>query len=155
MFKRLRRGRAGRVTSGGAPWDRAGPFAFIPDADGEGDAVRLRVMSLLTPSEVEQFGGLPNEAIMGQMVGPDTAEHRPEMFRVDIQFVEFMHFVIARWAPEEPGFADVAAAQQDGSVYVLDTRTPTPQGAVPGEDIIGEFYIRGGKVVPDAYHAEP
>src|SRR5262249_21366909 len=39
------------------------------------------------------------------------------------------------------GFAEEALRQQDGWIYILDGRTPTPQGAVPPEDISGAFEV--------------
>jgi len=66
-----------------------------------------------------------------------------------------MHRVIARRGPELPGLIAEARRQSDGWVYVIDQRTRTPQGAVPPEDIIGAFEVRGGQVVPDSYRPFP
>ncbi len=62
-------------------------------------------------------------------------------------FVEFMHAVIARNAPEMPGFIAEAKRQGNGWVYIIDQRTPTPLGAVPPEHIVGVFEIKNGQVV--------
>jgi hypothetical protein len=40
-------------------------------------------------------------------------------------------------------------------VYVIDQRTRTPQGAVPPEDIVGRFEVKGGQVVPGSYRPSP
>jgi hypothetical protein len=120
-----------------------------------GDAVQI--VSLLAPPEIEQLGGIPGEAVVGQLLTPPAAGHAPDpaSFRVNVRFVEFLHLVIARWAPKEPQFAAAAKRQRDGWVYILDGRTPTPQGNVPPEDIIGAFEVQGGEVVTDSYQAFP
>jgi len=66
-----------------------------------------------------------------------------------------MHAVIARRGPTLPGLIAEARRLGKGWVYVIDQRTPTPQGAVPSEDIVGAFEIKGGKVVPGSYRPSP
>jgi hypothetical protein len=39
----------------------------------------------------------------------------------------------------------------DGTLYVIDRRTPTPQSAVLEEDIFGEFEVKDGRIVPGSY----
>ncbi len=67
------------------------------------------------------------------------------------EFTNFLHAAIARNGPTLPGIQAAVAEQADGYVYVIDGRTPTPQGRVPNEDIIGAFQIHDGKVGPDSY----
>jgi hypothetical protein len=54
-----------------------------------------------------------------------------------------------------PGLSAEAKRQGEGLVCVVDQRTPTPQGAVPPEDIVGVFEIKNGQVVPGSYQASP
>jgi hypothetical protein len=68
---------------------------------------------------------------------------------------DFMHGVIARRGPHLAGLIAEARRQGQGWVVVVDQRTPTPQGAVPPEDIVGVFEVRDGKIVPDSYRASP
>src|SRR5262249_61894160 len=70
-------------------------------------------------------------------------------------FVDFMHGVIARRGPQSPGLIAAARQQRNGFVYVIDQRTRTPQGAVPPEDIVGAFEVKGGQVVPGSYRPSP
>jgi hypothetical protein len=62
-------------------------------------------------------------------------------------FVQFMHDVIAHRGPTVPALLAEAKRQMDGLVVVVDQRTHTPGGAVPPEDIIGAFEVRGGKLI--------
>jgi hypothetical protein len=97
--------------------------------------------------------GLAPEAIIGVLLRPLKPDEviTPAVFVQNRVFVDFLHRVIARHGPELPGVIAEAGRQRDGWVYVIDQRTRTPQGAVPPEDIIGAFEVRGGQVVPDSY----
>ena len=101
--------------------------------------------------------GIPPEAIIGVLLRPlESGEAiTPSVFARNRVFVEFMHSVIARRGPELPGLMAEAKRQGEGWVYVVDQRTPTPQGAVPPEDIVGAFEIKIGQVVPGSYRASP
>jgi hypothetical protein len=101
--------------------------------------------------------GLPAQAIIGVLLRPlEPGEAiTPEVFARNRVFVDFMHDVIARRGPELPGLIAEARRQGEGWVYVIDQRTPTPQGAVPPEDIVGVFEVKEGQVVPDSYRASP
>lgn len=101
--------------------------------------------------------GLQPEAIVGVLVRPleNGEQINPDNFARNRVFVDFMHSVIARRGPELPGFIAEAKRQGEGWVYVVDQRTPTPQGAVPPEDIVGVFEIRNGQVVVGSYRASP
>jgi hypothetical protein len=108
-------------------------------------------MSILSPKEVQLLGGLPNEAIAGLMMGDSPTI---ETFRPNPLFIEFMHRVIRTAAPFDPDLRAAAREQGNGSVYIIDLRTPDgPQGRVPPEDIIGAFQVQNGEIIPDSYVA--
>ena len=101
--------------------------------------------------------GLPAEAIIGVLLRPlESGEAvTPAVFARNRVFVDFLHALIARRGPELPGLVAAAARQGDGWVYVIDQRTRTPQGAIPPEDILGGFEVKGGQVVAGSYRANP
>jgi|SRR4051794_41180074 hypothetical protein len=71
--------------------------------------------------------GLPEEAIIGvvlRALQPGEAL-TPGVFARNRVFVEFMHGVVARRAPQVPSLISQARRQQDGWMYVIDQRTPT------------------------------
>lgn len=108
-----------------------------------------RVLSVLTPDEVAALGGLPGEAIAGVLDGEGAS---PEHFRPNPSFAALLHEVIAKHGPTDSELQDVARAQGEGWVYVIDLRTPQgPQGSVPPEDIIGAFEVRAGQIVEGSY----
>jgi hypothetical protein len=111
----------------------------------------------LVPPEVAFSQGLAPEAIVGVLLRPLAANEAitPEVFARNRVFVDFMHDVIARNGPDQPGCQAEAKRLGDGWVYIIDQRTPTPGGAVPPEDIIGVFEAKEGQVVPGSYRPSP
>ncbi|MFI5377930.1 MAG: hypothetical protein ACHRHE_01375 [Tepidisphaerales bacterium] len=101
--------------------------------------------------------GLAPQAIIGVLsrsLEPGEAI-TPALFARNRVFVDFMHEVIARRAPELPGLIAEARRQGKGLICVIDQRTRTPHGAVPPEDIIGVFVVKSGQVASDSYHPNP
>jgi hypothetical protein len=119
----------------------------VRTAEGEQDLVTL------LPPDAVFAQGLAPEAVVGVLTGPLGEGDRiaPENFARNRVFVEFLHGVIARHAPEQPGFQAEARRMGNGWIYLIDQRTPTPQGAVPPEDIFGAFEVKDGAVVPGSY----
>jgi|HubBroStandDraft_4_1064222.scaffolds.fasta_scaffold09113_6 hypothetical protein len=113
-------------------------------------------VTCLSHEQVFQHG-LPAEAVIGVLLRPLEGGETitPSVFARNRVFVEFMHSVIARRGPELPGLIAEGKRQGEGWVYVVDQRTPTPQGAVPPEDIVGAFEIKNGQVVAGSYQASP
>lgn len=126
------------------------PFEYVcrvQTPDGERDYVTL------LPPQTAFVQGLAPEAIVGVLSRPLAEGERitPEVFARNRVFVDFLHEVIARCAPSQPGFQAEARRLGSGWVYIIDQRTPTPGGPVPPEDILGAFQVQGGEVVPGSY----
>jgi len=101
--------------------------------------------SFLPPSDLEYATGLPPEAIIGELRNPHA--HKPEDFLQNGVFREFLAHVIEKHVPADPAFMAQVRRKQNGFVYIFDGRTPTPQDAVPPEDIIGCFEIENGEIL--------
>jgi hypothetical protein len=104
--------------------------------------------------------GLPRSLIVGELMDAEqeVMSDEPggldyERFRPNAEFVRLLHAVLARHVRDCPGILAEAQRLGEGSVYVIDARTPTPRGAVPPADIIGEVAIRSGN--PVAYRGSP
>ena len=117
----------------------------------------MQVLSAHTPTEAEEIGGLPNEAIAGLVGVP--AQDRNSLsavtggrfsrgeFRPNPAFAVFMHNVIRTFGPHTRELQDEAQRQGNGFIYIIDLRTPEGQmGNVPPEDIIGAFAVENGKL---------
>ena len=101
--------------------------------------------------------GLISEAILGVLnraLGPEEAI-TPDVVTTNSVFTKFLAFVIARHGPEQPGLVAEARRIGNGHAVLVDQRTPTPQGPVPPEDILGVFSVKDGIVVPGSYMASP
>ncbi len=101
--------------------------------------------------------GLAREAIIGQLRQPPIGHVAisPDNFLRNSVFVEFMHGIVARYAPLEPDSIAEAKRQGNGYLYIIDQRTPNPRGRVPPEDIVGGFELRDGQIVPGKYVPNP
>jgi hypothetical protein len=114
------------------------------------------VVSCLPPEQVLPHGLAP-KAIIGLLKRPlEPGETiTPPLFTRNRVFVDFLHELLARRAPQSPDCMAEAQRQGNGWVYLIDQRTPTPAGRVPPEDIIGAFEIRNGAVVAGSYTRSP
>lgn len=111
----------------------------------------------LTSPDAAFSKGLIPEAILGVLthaLGPEEPI-TPDIVAANSVFTKFLAFVIARHGPEQPGLVAEARRIGEGHVVLVDQRTPTPQGPVPPEDILGVFRVQDGTVVPGSYMASP
>jgi hypothetical protein len=124
-------------------------WSFRRDKSLKPEQPTQRVLSLLTPDEVQSLGGLPGEAILGVYAGPTDSL---ESFRPNRTFIDFLHRVIADFGSRSQELMEGARQQQKGWLYVIDWRTPEgPNGKVGPEDIIGAFEVRDGTMVHGSY----
>jgi hypothetical protein len=124
---------------------------FVRNADGDRDCVTL------VPAAVAFSKGLVPEAIVGQLLRlmKDGGSVTPDNFARNPVFVELLHTVVARECPKTARCVAEAKSIGNGYLYVIDQRTPTPDDAVPPEDIVGAFEVKDGAVTPASYKANP
>ena len=137
------------------PSDRPdlGIHVYVARVPGEG----LREIVSLVSEETVFAHGLVPQAVIGKFLrrSDDGGALTPANFAANTSFTDFLHDVIARYAPELPGLRAEAQRLGSGRVYVIDGRTPTPQGDVPPTDIVGAFRVQGGAVEPSSYERNP
>ena len=122
----------------------------VDEPDGFRDYV-----TLVSP-EVSFSRGLLPEAVVGvlsRLLQPDE-QITSDVFTRNRVFIDFMHEVIARHAPNDPNFKAEARRQHDGWIYIVDRRNPDLRDA-PSEDIIGSFHISTDDAVPGSYQRNP
>lgn len=108
------------------------------------------------PPEVFSKAGAAGEAIVGALPrseGTGDGYVSPEGFVPNEVFTRFLHSIVAEHAPGLPGLQAEAERIGNGWIDIIDRRTPTPEGPVPPEDIIGGFQVTGGRAVPGSYVA--
>ena len=105
------------------------------------------VVSLLDPDTA--FGhGICTEAIVG-MVRPGPAgqpQIEPERFQENPAFVQFLRELISARIYDVEDLRRAGQQQGEGYLYLLDARTPQPQGQVPPVDATGQ--LPGGTSLP-------
>ncbi len=113
-------------------------------------------VTLASADEVVKRGLIAQE-ILGQLMDATRTDEPldPANFARNRAFVDFLHEAIQRHAPALPNLIAAAKAQGSGWVFIVDGRTPTPQGAVPPEDVVGGFDVRDGEIVDGSYSANP
>ena len=111
----------------------------------------------LIPPDAALAHGLAAEAIVGVLARPlgPGESITPAVFARNRVFVRFLHDVLARHAPGQPGIQAEARRLGNGWISIIDQRTPTPAGPVPAEDILGAFEVKNGEVVPRSYRQNP
>ena len=123
------------------------------------DSRQLGMMDIASvlPSEVVSQLGIVTEAIIGRLrrSATDGGTLSPENFDANPLFADVLHQVVARHAPTDSDLMEEARRIDHGKVYVIDGRTPAPDGRVPAEDIIGSFVAETGRVHAGSYERNP
>ena len=122
----------------------------VNDAQGRRDLV-----SLLSPEQTQQRGGLPLPAIIGSLktrldAGGDLT---PENLIVNPEMVRYLHAFVARTGPTIPGAIAAARGAQtrgDRWLNLYDGRRNRHQEPLR-EDLIGTFEVVDGTIRPDTY----
>lgn len=111
-----------------------------------------KVVSLLSPEEVADKG-LPSQAILGSLKDSLSSSDviNSDNFVPNQKFVEFLHNIIAKYAPQLPKLCLEAQQQKQGWVYIIDGRCSNPRGRVLPEDIIGGFEVKEGQINSESY----
>jgi len=124
---------------------------MVATPDGMKDYVAL------TSADMTFSAGLLPEAILGVLKRPlsDGGTITPDNFIPNSVCVKFLAHVIAKHGPQDPELQAEAARVGKGYVLLFDQRTPTLDGRVPPEDIVGAFEIKDGKVATDSYRPSP
>lgn len=142
-------GRLATVTSPG----RRGRTVFVYDAGTE--VGKQRFVSIIDPATVFSTG-LCAEAIIGVVLpGAPDGPLSPEAFRPNPLFVDYLRRLIAEHVDHVAAVRLQAHRQGSGYVYLVDGRTPTPDGVVPPEDVIGAVAVEAGTVVAGSYRHNP
>jgi hypothetical protein len=103
-------------------------------------------------------GKLPSELIMGVLLEPSedfASGVRPDNFGTNTTFVHFLQQIIGKYGPDTVQLRVDAESIKNGTLYVVDERAPRPepdqQWEVFNDDILGEFDVKNGFIVPDSY----
>jgi len=119
--------------------------------EAKSDGKTVFYYTLLPESVVADFG-LPAPLIVGVIDNPEGIDEPLEevvsrSLKVNSEFKRTLHAFCAEVLSKMPQLESQAKAQGNGWVYIIDKRTPNPEGEVPPQDIVGAFEINNGKIV--------
>lgn len=107
------------------------------------------------PHEIMFKEGLAREAVVGRLKRLSNIEGEggfsPEDLIPNPVFIDFLHRVVAKHAPELVEYQTQAKKQHDGWVYVIDGRTARSKEPILPQDILGAFAVLGGIIMPNSY----
>ncbi len=114
------------------------------------------VVSVLGPGTVFEHG-LCTEAILGVVRPGPTSEPKitPERFQENPAFVQYLRELISSRIYDTEGIRRAGEQQGEGYVYLIDARTPQPDGQVPSADVIEAVQVQGGSLVAASYQHNP
>ena len=127
-------------------------FVFRAETDqGERDYITL------LPPEITTQYGVPAAAIVGTLALPLNANEpiSPDHFEANPAFGNFLHEVLGREMPKQTGVQAEAQRVINGWVYLIDQRTPTPDGSVPAVDVLGKIQVKDGYAAAGSYVRNP
>ena len=117
------------------------------------EKLELNIVETTVGGEVKNYGtflphsvviehGLIGEVIVGEFKLQETGELNIENgFIANSLFKETIFSFIKKLMASDPNLINAAKEQKEGWVYIIDQRTPDPQGEVPPQDIIGAFEV--------------
>jgi hypothetical protein len=131
-----------------------GREVFVFQVNVGGDVQEM--VSILEPGAVFEHG-LCTEAILGRIrPGPTNGSQiTPERFQENPAFVHFLRELISEKVYTVGGLRRTGEQQGEGYVYLIDARTPEPQGKVTPADVIGAVTVHGGSLVAASYRHNP
>ena len=115
----------------------------------------LFLVTLASKKKVE-LEGLISNLILGSLPFiPNKESEIHQIFQENKEFRSTLTSFINTVLTRQDELINQAKAQGTGWIYLIDQRTPTPQGETPPEDIIGGFQIENGeslKFTPNTKH---
>lgn len=124
-------------------------FVFTFHHDGQ----IYRALSPLSPDQVGTYG-LPTEAVLGQ-VDAALPSMTTEQFEQNQAFIDFLHQLIQSYGPTLPVFKEQALSMGSGTLIITDQRTQSSHQTPQKEDMIGQFSLQRGEIIPYSYISNP
>lgn len=117
------------------------------------EKIELNIVETMVGGEAKNYGtflphsvvlehGLIGEVIVGEFKSNQSGEVDIENgFLANSLFKETIFSFVKKQMANDSGLINAAKKQKGGWVYIIDQRTPDPQGEVPPQDIIGAFEV--------------
>lgn len=112
-----------------------------------------RALSLLDPSTVGDQG-IPTESVLGE-INAHLPSMTPDQFETNESFLNLLNKVIKEQAPQIEEYQEQAGVIATGVLSIVDLRAGKITGETGEEDLIGQFTVRTGTILPDSYTPNP
>ena len=106
--------------------------------------------------------GIPVEALIGEVLKPRESPGdplTPDDFMQNTGFINFLQGLMIEHGEWMDDMRVNADAKGNGVLYVIDERSPKPvegqEWIVRSDDLIGEFDVKDGEIVPGSYRPNP
>jgi hypothetical protein len=119
----------------------------------------------LTCADIERLTkgrGIPVEALIGIVLEPRESPRdpiTPDNFRQNTAFINLLQGLMAEHGEWMDDMRIDAEAKGNGVLYVIDERSAKPvegqEWIVRSDDLIGEFDVKDGEIVPGSYRRNP
>jgi hypothetical protein len=119
----------------------------------------------LTCVDIERLNkgrGIPVEALIGVVLQPRENPGdpiTPDNFRSNTAFINLLQGLMVEHGEWMDDMRINADALGNGVLYVIDERSPKPgdgqEWIVRSDDLIGEFDVKDGEIVPGSYRRNP
>ncbi|MEM9775342.1 MAG: hypothetical protein AAF902_12230 [Chloroflexota bacterium] len=124
-------------------------FVYTFHADGN----IHRALSVLDPNVVGDQG-IPTESVLGE-INAHLPSMTPDQFETNEAFINLLHEVVKQQVPHVDEYQEQSGVIATGILYIVDLRAGKITGETGEEDLIGQFTVRTGTVLPDSYIPNP
>lgn len=108
------------------------------------DGINKSYCTFISQEHIFKYG-LSANVIVGEVQKLDSGEVDFEnSFVENTLFKKSIFDFLEKEIVNDPQLIESARQQDEGWVYILDQRTPTPDGEVPPYDIVGAFEVKEG-----------
>lgn len=96
--------------------------------------------------------GIISRAILGEYTPTEDGKFDASTFKLNPEFIAALTDYMNDAPSRSTEAVGQAQGQRTGWVYVLDSRTPDPDGRVPPGDIVGAYAVdETGQIVPNSF----
>ncbi|MFT7584229.1 MAG: hypothetical protein ACI9EW_000645 [Cellvibrionaceae bacterium] len=108
-----------------------------------------RALSVLNPATVGDQG-IPTESVLGE-INALLPSMTPDQFEANDAFLDILHQTVQKEIADIPEYREQARVFGTGVLPIMDLRAGKITGESTDEDMIGQFIIRTGNILPDSY----
>ena len=132
------------------------PLSLLNTFEVDDESGATRHLVCFMESVAAGSTGIPTQAIVGEYTPDADGQFDPETFQTNPDFLSAFAAFMNAEAAQTPEVVAQAKDHPDDLLYLVDPRTPDPDGDIPASDILGCFQVDpDGNVIPDSFRPHP